>query len=258
MMHNNKSQTGFGVIAIMAVIVVVVSVGFVGYRVLGTFQDKDSGVARETSRGTNDDTVTQDALPAQQPFSLLDVRVKPEASYEVSIEGGTKVHGTISQINEDYIRLSPAYFLQDSGSAVSLRSVLLHGPEPIMYIRRSFVTGLAASELLEPTHKDISDAFPATTIGEYIKPEVLQAVTFRDGNIVFGRLSGLGDDGDRLFSGAVFVLNHQSGGDISLRLAITDEYRDYDELDVIFWENLTPDSEVAMAISYYENENSNR
>lgn len=275
MLTAQTKESGFSHIIILLIVLVIGGAGFAGWRVISTKNSQKSvkpgqSEASELKAGESD-AVSQGMksvikVPSDNGQSK-DVSVNPALFYDVTTADKHRFFGRITKINEEYFRLSDVLYLKNNSVLTQLGSEL-HGPEPAMYIQTAKVSQLHELNPSQSEYKTVtefagkntgtkvSDASPSSVISEYIKPAQYQAVFFDDGKVYYAKLKSL--SGTFLAESAkVYVLRTNSAPgsaqtDVSLVLTTREEVSKYTKNQLIYWENLRPDSQISTAISQHQ------
>lgn len=187
------------------------------------------------------------------------VRLSGLMYYQLKLTTGQTYYGQLQKINDYYLRLAPAYYYSPSNTLVLLGQEL-HAPEPAMYFGLAAVTMVQALPPNNPitaynqVHPApaVADAYPSQNIAAYLKPGQFQAVFFKDGKTLFGKIGSL--TGGSLFADSqeVFYLQTQGSTAITLVRADAGLLASHGANQLAFWENLRNDGEVSRAIITYQ------
>lgn len=235
------------------------------------------------SKQTNE-TVQNSVTKSSVPELVKQVLVNPADGKKINIDitnefytvsvGQTDYYGHAVKLNDDFLELSPTAY-KKSGKLI-FSGDELHGPYQITYFKISQITKFqrlgGASNVEAPivqflmTHKSDSlrgdDALPSKIINDYVKKDEYQAYFFKDGSAFFAKTTGL--DGSFLANvGHVYFLrtvpqtnpNGATINDISLSLAKSEQYDKLSSSDILYWQNMKPDSQITKAITQFQKQN---
>lgn len=243
------NQRGFSVILIIACLLVVAGIATAGWYVHSS---------QKTAKGSQ-------AAAAAVSDTIKGTKIHAGSYYTVGFKASGQYSGKATSINSTYFRLSPVYYYASPSSFVQLGQEL-HAPEPAMYVNASNVDSFKELSHSDTRYQGIQtlkqadgeptvhDALPATNIDTYIKHAQYQAVFFADGKVYFGKLRSVAsnpvfDDPTR-----VFELSTENDQRSLLNVKPT-EISVYNRGQILFWENLKDDGQVAKAISAYLKQN---
>ncbi len=184
--------------------------------------------------------------------------------YGVSV-GSTQYYGTLTKINDSYIRLSPTLYVKGNNLAF-FSSNELHGPEPITYFHVARVAkvqqldatlkeNIAIINAIKSSPSQAVDAYPAAVIDQYLKQGQFKAFFFNDGQVFFARVDSLKGN---FLTGNVYYLEGQDGSptastqQISLALAKPAQYSSRTSSELQYWQNMKNDSQITKAALQFE------
>jgi hypothetical protein len=209
--------------------------------------------------------------PAEQvvtnPSDGKQLTINQNDYYSVEINKQT-YYGKVTNINQDYIRLAPTVYRKANTLTVSGKE--LHGPEPATFFRKDKLTSLRKLNSGNQTDKAITDllksidseteGYLTSQTNRYLKPAQFQAFFFSDGSAFFARVTTL--DGNFLAAlPRVYRLQAANGNSptgptspqVSLAAAPLESYRNRTANELLYWQNMMIDSQIAKAATDFEN-----
>lgn len=266
------NQKGFGLIETLIILVIITSIAGIGWFVYdnGSIKSRTTASASKTALASSTPTKvssTASNLQTAQPVTIKGTTIQRSDYYSVTLTGnnsltGNVYYGKVQKINDNYIRLTPAYYVTSSNTLMLLGKEL-HAPEPIMYINLSSVAevtqltstdkiyqAILASDKTNPAPA-VTDAYPSASIDKYIKTGQYQVVFFNDGTVYFAKLQSVTTD--PLFSANTVVFTLKAGANNSISLMKVDpaQVATHKSSQVIYWNNLVMSGQVSAAISTF-------
>ncbi len=124
------------------------------------------------------------------------------------------------------------------------------------------LTDTAIIGFLKNVDSSASDAFPSRQITKYLKPDELQAFFFKDGTVFFAKVDGLNGAFLANVSHVWFMQVNPAAASptgtrsqTSLALAKPEQFAKRTANDLMYWQNMQPDSKVVQAINAFEKQN---
>lgn len=247
----------------MIVVLLMSAVGFTVYRVR---QNQGQPAAR-TSESNQDYAQQSDTLKSPEPSVAKDIDTLGGTFYTIVVRDQT-YYGRVADINSDFLLLSDVFYADTQyGSQTSLVKLgnELHGPEDEMFVNRQYVKKLEELDTNGATYQAIETyglqkdivSISSSDISSYLKSDEYQALFVSDGKVYFTKVEFSGDGiayPNPIYTLTVQYDSQDSQATQALSLQLVDStdfgYNSYD--DLVFWENLKPDSNVTTAIEQYE------
>ncbi len=245
-------------IIVSVAIVFMAVIGFAGWRIYRA-QKQHSSANVQSSAGSNSQTQLSTVQTVVDPATKQELQLVSSTYYRLQISGGVEYYGKAAKINSMYLRLSDVAYMRNN--VLTALGSEIHRPEQVMYISIANITSfqaIAPSDsfltILDNFYKQIppqtiSDAFPSNNITNYLKTDRYQAVFLKGGNTYFTKIASL--DGNFLVSNRPVFSLRSGSTTISLLIVNNADVQKYTAGDILFWENLKSDSQLAAAITSY-------